>query len=81
MKRMKGQYSISVAATILLGIASSAAAQMSSFKDPMTGEPIQLISRSEMRRNMQEICDEAIHAETGETYYHPTMEEGMGAVW
>lgn len=80
--KMKGQYSISViAATILLGIASSAAAQTSSFEDPMTGEPIQLISRSEMRRNMQENCDEAIHDETGETYYHPTTEQGVGAVW
>ena len=78
--KMKGQYSISVAATILLGIASSAA-QTSSFEDPMTGEPIQLISRSEMRRNMQENCDEAIHDETGETYYHPTTEQGVGAVW
>eukprot|EP00986_Skeletonema_menzelii_P021138 scaffold33336_cov143-Skeletonema_menzelii.AAC.2 len=80
MKGQQRRYNMSVAATILLGLASSAAAQTSSFKDPMTGEPIQLISRGDMRRKMQDICPEAIDT-AGESWYHPTQESDVGALW
>jgi hypothetical protein len=69
---------MSAMTTILLGLASFAAAQTSSFKDPMTGEPIQLIHRSEMRRNL-ETCPQAIDP-SGETHWHPTQESDIGAL-
>ena len=73
---------MSAVATILLGLASFAfaAAQTSSFKDPMTGEPIQLIHRSEVHRKTAEICPEAVDS-AGETYFHPTKDSDVGAVW
>jgi len=76
MKNPQHQYSMSVAATILLGLASFAAAQTSSFKDPLTGEPIPLIKRSDIRmprRKIQATCPESIDAE-GDSYYHPTLD-------
>jgi len=75
--------SMSVAATILLGLASFAAAQTSSFKDPLTGEPIPLIKRSDIRmprRKMQATCDEAIDIQN-QSYYHPTLDPDKGATW
>lgn len=75
---------MSVAMTILLGQASLAVAQTSPYSDPMTGEPIEYIKGSlarEMRRKMQaDTCPEAIDI-TGKTYWHPTTETGVGAVW
>lgn len=80
MKDTQQLNNMSAVAAILLGLVSFAAAQTSSFKDPMTGEPIQLIHRSELHRKTQEICPEAVDA-AGETYFHPTQESDIGAMW
>eukprot|EP00985_Skeletonema_marinoi_P029795 scaffold29089_cov121-Skeletonema_marinoi.AAC.1 len=74
---------MSVAATILLGLASFAAAQTSSYKDPLTGESIPLVKRSDIRmprRKIQATCPESIDLE-GDSYYHPTLDPDKGATW
>ena len=77
------------ATTILLGLASFAAAQTqtSSIRDPLTGEPIQLIKGSDirqtrdagMRRKMQSTCDEAIDPDR-EIKWHPSQSSPRGVL-
>ena len=73
---------MSAAAATLLWLASCAAAQKSSIKDPLTGEPIALIKGSDFRRRrkLEVTCPEAID-EVGESYYHPTIDNNAGPVW
>eukprot|EP00984_Skeletonema_dohrnii_P019507 scaffold9344_cov150-Skeletonema_dohrnii-CCMP3373.AAC.2 len=83
MKIPQHQYSMSAAATILLGLASFAAAQTSSYQDPLTGEPIPLVKRSDIRmprRKIQAACPESID-EQNDSYYHPTQDPEKGATW
>ncbi len=80
MKGTQKLNNMSAVAAILLGLASFAAAQTSSFLDPMTGEPIQLIHRSEIHRKTEEVCPAAVDA-AGETYFHPSQDSDVGALW